>query len=228
MKTHLTKISLALLSTVFLLGCQDLGTGVVESDGLGPAFAPKEGKGKPKPPPGEQVLANLTMTSVIANGQVTLSGTGLIQAEAIQITMAMVGSHGLGFESCIPHSGKKANPDDADLFALFAKINENVSSIKNLWLKTDGNNLGLPSLDNEFEVFWREGPTDTGFRVSLGIGNETTTVTEVSSIPNSFPVPPFKLTFSGGRMRVKHGGKVQEQYSLNCLMDDVITISVTL
>ena len=29
-------------------------------------------------------------------------------------------------------------------------------------------------------------------------------------------------------MRVKHGGKVQEQYWLNCLMDDVITISVTL
>ena len=51
MKSHLTKISLALLSAVFLLGCQDLGTGVVESDGLGPAFAPKEGKGKPKPPP---------------------------------------------------------------------------------------------------------------------------------------------------------------------------------
>ena len=68
MKSHLTKISLAVLSTVFLLGCQDLGTGVVESDGLGPAFAPKEGKGKPKPPPGQVVLARLTMGTPAEEG----------------------------------------------------------------------------------------------------------------------------------------------------------------
>ncbi len=33
MKTHLAKLSLALLSTVFLLGCQDLGSGPVGPDG---------------------------------------------------------------------------------------------------------------------------------------------------------------------------------------------------
>ncbi len=37
MKAHLTKVSLALLSTVFLLGCQDMGSGVEPVD-LGPQF----------------------------------------------------------------------------------------------------------------------------------------------------------------------------------------------
>ena len=38
MKAHLAKVSLALLSTVFLLGCQDMGSGPVGLDGLGPEF----------------------------------------------------------------------------------------------------------------------------------------------------------------------------------------------
>ena len=44
MKKHLVKLSLALLSAVFILGCQDLGTGVVASDGPGPQFD-KKGSG---------------------------------------------------------------------------------------------------------------------------------------------------------------------------------------
>ena len=39
MKSNLAKVSVALLSAVFILGCQDLGTGVVASDGAGPQFA---------------------------------------------------------------------------------------------------------------------------------------------------------------------------------------------
>ena len=38
MKAHLAKLSLALLSTVFLLGCQDLGSEPVGPEGLGPEF----------------------------------------------------------------------------------------------------------------------------------------------------------------------------------------------
>jgi len=41
MKAHLMKLSLALLSTVFLLGCQDLGSEPVGPDVLGPEFAKK-------------------------------------------------------------------------------------------------------------------------------------------------------------------------------------------
>ena len=46
MKSNLTKVSFALLSAVFILGCQDVGTGVVAADELAPQFA-KEKKGKP-------------------------------------------------------------------------------------------------------------------------------------------------------------------------------------
>ena len=45
MKAHLTKVSLALLSTVFLLGCQEQGSGPVGPEGL-EIQAKKGGKGK--------------------------------------------------------------------------------------------------------------------------------------------------------------------------------------
>ena len=51
MKVHLTKVSLALLSAAFLLGCQDIGSGAVGPDGFEPAFVkggkPGGGGGKP-------------------------------------------------------------------------------------------------------------------------------------------------------------------------------------
>ena len=41
MSAHFTRVSLALLTAVFLLGCQDLGSGPVGVDGLEPQFAKK-------------------------------------------------------------------------------------------------------------------------------------------------------------------------------------------
>ena len=42
MKFDLAKVSLALMSAVFILGCQDQGSGVVGPDGLSPQFAKKD------------------------------------------------------------------------------------------------------------------------------------------------------------------------------------------
>ena len=42
MKAHLAKVSLALLSAVFLLGCQEQGSEPVGPEGLGPQFAAKK------------------------------------------------------------------------------------------------------------------------------------------------------------------------------------------
>jgi hypothetical protein len=47
MKSSLTKVSLALLSTVFLLGCQEQGSGVVGLDGTGIQAAKRGKPGKP-------------------------------------------------------------------------------------------------------------------------------------------------------------------------------------
>ena len=49
MKSHLAKVSLALLSTVFLLGCQEQGSGAVGPEGLGPEL---DHKSKPHGGPG--------------------------------------------------------------------------------------------------------------------------------------------------------------------------------
>ena len=51
MKSSLTKVSLALLSAVFFLGCQDMGSGPVGPDGWGPQFThndPDKVHGGPK------------------------------------------------------------------------------------------------------------------------------------------------------------------------------------
>ncbi len=45
MKAHLTKVSLALLSTIFLLGCQERGSGAVGPDGAGIQAKPGMGGG---------------------------------------------------------------------------------------------------------------------------------------------------------------------------------------
>ena len=44
MKAHFAKLSLALLSTVFLFGCQERGAGPMGPDGLGPEFTHKNGE----------------------------------------------------------------------------------------------------------------------------------------------------------------------------------------
>ena len=69
MKLNLTKVSLALLGAVFVLGCQDVGTGVVASDGPGPQFA----KGKGKPPSGD-----VSATVTLAGGMTMPTGLPLV------------------------------------------------------------------------------------------------------------------------------------------------------
>lgn len=76
MKSGLVKLSLALLSAVFVLGCMDQGPGPVGVDGLVPQFAPGN-KGKPDKPGGDggSELAEVTlgppmeMASLLASGQ---------------------------------------------------------------------------------------------------------------------------------------------------------------
>ena len=75
MKSNLTKLSFALLSAVFILGCQDLGSDAVGPDGLVPQFAKKEGKGKGKPPSGV-VPARLTLGDGMAVSGLGLEVTG--------------------------------------------------------------------------------------------------------------------------------------------------------
>ena len=78
MRVRLTRVSLALLSATFLLGCQDLGTGVEAPDGLVPQFGKGNGKGKGKGGGGGDVAGFLTLTDGMATATdlpVLLSGS---------------------------------------------------------------------------------------------------------------------------------------------------------
>ena len=62
MKLNLAKVSLALLGAVFVLGCQDVGSGPVGPDGLEPQFA--KGGGHGKPDGGETTIFQVTFPTV--------------------------------------------------------------------------------------------------------------------------------------------------------------------
>ena len=85
MKSNLTKLSLALLSAVFILGCQDLGTGAVASDGLEPQFA-RGGKGKP---PSGNESAKVTL----AGGMTTAVGDTLMLSGKNDVQTVTLGTN---------------------------------------------------------------------------------------------------------------------------------------
>ena len=66
MKSNLVKVAIALASVVFVLACQDLGTGAVGPDGSVPQFARGGEKGKPdnsksQPPYSTSLLCQLLL-----------------------------------------------------------------------------------------------------------------------------------------------------------------------
>ncbi len=82
MKAHLAKLSLALLSTVFLLGCQERGSEPVGPEGLGPEFGkksceenPNQGSCKDDKDNHEGPNVDVTLTGGITSGIISDDGT---------------------------------------------------------------------------------------------------------------------------------------------------------
>ena len=82
MKAHLAKLSLALLSTVFLLGCQEQASSPVEPDGVAPLFRPtcneNPGCSKDKGGGGTKGGDKSTVSVELSGGMVT-TGPQLVQ-----------------------------------------------------------------------------------------------------------------------------------------------------
>ena len=76
MKSDLTRISLALLSAVFVLACQDLGLGPVGPDGLVPQFAKGGKKGKPGGGGGGAATYTVTHSGDVTTIPSSVTGTG--------------------------------------------------------------------------------------------------------------------------------------------------------
>ena len=238
MKSHLAKVSLALLSTVFLFGCQERGSGPV---GPGPEFGhktshdPGGGGGGGGGGGTGRAVADVT----IAGGMVTDPATQPVNLSEndnrlkinssafdvmdIQLAIALTETLDAGINECRKNregTGKEAS--------LFARLSNAVQERMGFFVTIDKNGLGSPSADNEISVTWQEG-ADGPFDVSIRFakldpdaGSPTVTLRDGEDINAD-----FTATFSGGSVVLRdRDGKPQEHLTLACPNLDVVTMAL--
>ena len=235
MKSHLTKISLAVLSTVFLLGCQEQGSGAVGPEG--PQFHGGAGdcNGHHKNDMGcdggggdVHVEANLTMTGgMTASSQPVRFKDGENNIEFIgAITLKMNLTNTLRVD-CTESSRRKAVDPDFD--TLFDKLVDGPRLRSSIFVDVDMNDLGGVSEGSTIHVVWDD--NDGSFNLNVGrlttAGTGESTVTAIGGLsePNGLTV-----TFTGGEIRLRNlTGKNPEHFNLTCPVhvDDVITMVMT-
>ncbi len=116
MKAHLTKVSLALLSTVFLLGCQDLGSGPVGPEGLGPEFTHKgDPHGKPGGGGGDPIVLEVAFTTHTGDGTFPHDDPTLTTPEPVNNGRKFLNSSGFAIN--------KFKPKGSDILMLTAAFN---------------------------------------------------------------------------------------------------------
>ena len=245
MKSDLVKLSLALLSAVFILGCQDQGSGPVGPDGLVPQFAKVKNCDPPDPHPscneeggrGGSVPANLTMT-----GGMTTASTQPVEFQdfenilafsnfvhqPITLTMALSATHGAPRNECTPFLRKKATPNEDDLDDLFDKLID-PSQVRDggFFVRIDKNALG-ESDEHSIQVVWED--EDGSFNVSVGSHSRTQAGASFVTLVGNLSKASVTVTFTGGSIRLRNKtGRVQEHFNLTCpiLAGDVIIMVLT-
>ncbi len=99
MKSHLTKLSLALLSTVFLLGCQDQGSGPAGPDGLGIQARRSNGKGGGNGSSGDNPGSLTYSYTFSEDGAIAIDGFGTAKPTAGKDQAGEVRLDGVGSEN---------------------------------------------------------------------------------------------------------------------------------
>ena len=244
MKSHLAKVSLALISAAFLFGCQEQASSPVGLEGPGPQFAAKKclintnAKGCKDTKEGGQggVPALLEMT-----GGMTTPTTALgPQLQPVDFQDAETRSaameyptDGLLFNTsiCVPFSGKRANPSDAKLNTLFATLIDGERN-RRFFVHIDKNALGDDSPHNEhtISINW-EDENNEKFSVSVGKLSPTEQGTSTVTLSSGNLSSGVTVTFTGGYIRLRNRtGRVQEYFNLTCPIDieDVITMDLSL
>ena len=112
MKAHLAKLSLALLSAVFLLGCQEQGSEPVGLEGLGPQFAKpgacpghpscKDGGGEPTEADATVELSEGLKTFVAQDVQIKKDNANSlrVQRDGFTSQIALEATHAAGLDKC--------------------------------------------------------------------------------------------------------------------------------
>ena len=244
MKSNLTNVSLVLLSAVFILGCQDQGSGPVGPDGLVPQFAKVKNCDPPDPHPsckeeggtGGSVPANLTMTSgMTASAQTVefqdreniLAFSNFVH-QPITLAMALSATHNDLRDECTPFLRNRATPDGDDLDDLFDKLID-PSQVRDggFFVRIDKNALG-ESDEHSIQVVWED--VDGSFDVSVGSHSRSDAGASSVTLAGDLSTGDVTVTFTGGSIRLRNKtGSVPEHFNLTCpiLAGDVISMVLT-
>ena len=130
MKAHLAKLSLALLSTVFLFGCQEQGSGPVGLEGLGPQFAKpgacpghpscKDGGGEPTEADATVELSEGLKTFVAQDVQIKKDNANSlrVQRDGFTSQIALEATHAAGLDKCGQVGGSEGLLSEDDVLDL--------------------------------------------------------------------------------------------------------------
>ncbi len=169
MKAHLTKVSLALLSTVFLLGCQEQGSGPVGPDGLGPEFGHKTshnpGGGGEDPQEFTVTLTGGMLASPFPVGAPKDTRKTLKVSNHNQPKQTITMNFDLEsiVNSCVGFVGTNGGtePNDTEIKALKAELTQDADDAK-LVMNIDKANLDLGSPDGHALIITYDDKEDLG------------------------------------------------------------------
>ena len=215
MKAHLTKVSLALLSAAFLLGCQEQGSEPVGPDGL-EIQAARRGNDKRKGD-GSGTLAKLTISKgmitdpdnqevAFFDGKNQFSIQAHDNAIGERITLKMK----LG---CVKTDG------EGDLLS---KLNDEILLERRQLFITVGKD-GETSDDHKINVTWNEDDGESSFRMEL---RPITVLTE----PDGGDALPLVFTFKGGTVVLRDvtEKRPKDRIRVTCDLPDDLTIVISL
>ena len=252
MKAHLAKLSLALLSAVFLLGCQDLGSEPVGPEGLGIQLArkkpPKDGGG------GGTVPADITVTGGLVTQDLTDgtpntqvvgfkdSGTEIelsaTDPKSVRINLAFNMINTLAATRLVCVQSGRGSPDDEQLNTLFNLLQHDVRTINFFFVGIDKTVL-VEDTDNP-GVF--VGASEDHRIAANGHVDGTTRLFKVATFGNLPDVPEITVSksgnitsgltfvFTGGSIRLGNLGgtrTAQDNFYLTCPNLDTITMVLT-
>ena len=237
MKSSLAKVTLALLSAVFILGCQDVGSGPVGPGGL--EIQAKREK-DPRKGDGSNTLAKLIITGGMTGPTVQPDPNGLtvpIDQEVsfgdgknqfkIQAHANAIGDHPINLKMNLNvkaiDCGPPATGDDGALVvALLDKLNiEDLLPRRQLFV-TVGKD-GEKSDDHMISVFWDEDDGDSSFRMHVRPEKVLTEDFGDDTLPLTF-------TFTGGTVELRDvtARRPKDRFKITCSLADAPDIVMVL
>ena len=251
MKTHLAKLSLALLSAVFLLGCQEQGSEPVGLDGLGPEFAPGGGGGKGgSGKKGGAALADVTLE----DGWLTTAGPEVVSFKdgkkkiefeyqgdgGFSWAAKMTNTHDAGIADGILNycvlGGADDDPPEKELELLFDQlIKGETTSPSNFFVRVDKTVLegDGQSDDHRASVAWpNEDDASPVRHFILRVGTFSELPDLIANVSRSGTfgksADPLTLVFTGGSVRLRAGrGRLNDNFKLTCPNLDEIIMTLT-